>query len=102
VYSDDPDILRADADEAAGRGGDARRPGNDPPTGSAGLTPREREVITLLAEGLNGTEIAARLVLSPETVRIHIRHARDKLGARTRAHAVVLALRKGEISLDRG
>ena len=67
---------------------------------AARLTPREREVITLLAQGLNGAEIAVRLALSPETVRIHIRHAREKLGARTRAHAAVLALRNGAITLD--
>jgi DNA-binding CsgD family transcriptional regulator len=63
------------------------------------LTPREREVITLLALGLSGAEIAERLVLSPETVRIHVRNARQRLGARTRAHAIALALESGAITL---
>jgi PAS domain S-box-containing protein len=63
------------------------------------LTPREREVITLLALGLTGAEIAERLVLSPETVRIHVRNARQRLGARTRAHAIALALEAGAITL---
>lgn len=65
------------------------------------LTPREREVLTLLARGLTGTEIAERLSLSPETVRIHVRNARGRLGARTRAHAIALALLRGEVELGR-
>ena len=67
---------------------------------NAKLTPREREVIKMLAGGFNGTEIAERLSLSPETVRIHIRHARGKLGARTPAQAAVLAVQRGEVTLD--
>ena len=62
------------------------------------LTPREREVLDLLAQNLNGEEAARRLVLSPETVRSHVRNAMEKLEAHTRAHAIVLALRQGEIS----
>jgi DNA-binding NarL/FixJ family response regulator len=61
------------------------------------LSPREQEVLVLLADGLNGEEAAERLVLSPETVRTHIRNAMAKLGARTRTGAVVTALRRGEI-----
>jgi PAS domain S-box-containing protein len=67
--------------------------------GASRLTPREREVVALLALGLNGVEIAERLVLSPETVRVHIRNARRKLGARTRAHVIALALQSGELTL---
>ena len=63
------------------------------------LTPREREVITMLALGDTGAEIAEKLFISPETVRIHVRNARGRLGARTRAHAIALALRDGEIEL---
>ena len=58
------------------------------------LSPREREVLNLLAEGLNGHEIAERLFLSPETVRTHIRNAVTKIGARTRVQAVALAIRE--------
>jgi DNA-binding NarL/FixJ family response regulator len=61
------------------------------------LSPREREVLDLLAKGLTGEEVAARLSLSPETVRTHVRNAMDKLEAHTRVHAVAIALRQGEI-----
>jgi hypothetical protein len=54
-------------------------------------------VLGLLAEGLSGAAIAERLVLSPETVRTHVRNAMDKLGASTRSQAVVVALERGEI-----
>lgn len=63
------------------------------------LTPREREVMTMLALGDTGAEIAAKLFISPETVRIHVRNARRRLGARTKAQAIALALRDGEIEL---
>jgi PAS domain S-box-containing protein len=61
--------------------------------GTAMLSPREREVTRLLASGLTGEEIARALVLSPETVRTHIRNAMESLGAKTRAHLVALAMR---------
>jgi DNA-binding NarL/FixJ family response regulator len=63
------------------------------------LSPREREVLDLLAQGLTGERIAARLFLSPETVRTHVRNAMEKLEANTRVHAIAIALRQGEISL---
>lgn len=62
------------------------------------LSNREREVFELLAEGLSGAQIAQRLVLSPETVRTHIRNAMGKLGASTRSQALVIALRRREIA----
>jgi DNA-binding NarL/FixJ family response regulator len=61
------------------------------------LSPREREVLDLLAKGLTGEEAAVRLSLSPETIRTHVRNAMDKLEAHTRVHAVAIALRQGEI-----
>lgn len=61
------------------------------------LTPREREVFSLLAAGMSGEEIATRLVLSAETVRTHVRNAMEKLEARTRTEAVVRALEAGEL-----
>jgi DNA-binding CsgD family transcriptional regulator len=64
------------------------------------LSKREREVFGLLADGLSGAEIAERLVLSPETVRTHIRNAMAKLGASTRSQAVALALQRQEIAVD--
>jgi PAS domain S-box-containing protein len=66
-----------------------------PPAVSAGgLTPREREITTLLAEGRDGREIAERLVLSPETVRTHIRNAMERTNVHTRAHLIAIALRE--------
>ena len=64
------------------------------------LTRREREILGMLAEGLSGAQIAARLNLSPETVRTHVRNAMAKLGASTRSQAVALALQSREISGD--
>lgn len=57
------------------------------------LSDRELQVLELLADGLNGQMIAARLFLSPETVRTHIRNATSKLGARTRVQAVAMVVR---------
>lgn len=65
--------------------------------GAKALSGRETEVLTMLARGLTGEEIAQRLVLSPETVRTHVRNAMAKLEARTRTEAVVKALERGEI-----
>jgi DNA-binding CsgD family transcriptional regulator len=62
------------------------------------LTKREREILGLLAEGLSGAQIATELVLSPETVRTHVRNAMAKLGASTRSQAVALALKSNEIA----
>ena len=56
------------------------------------LTPRELQVLRLLAGGLDQKAVAARLVISPNTVATHIEHILGKLGARSRAHAVSLAL----------
>jgi DNA-binding CsgD family transcriptional regulator len=61
------------------------------------LTQRESQVLRLLAQGRSGSQIAEELVLSPETVRSHVRNAMSKLGATTRSHAVALALQNGEI-----
>ena len=58
------------------------------------LTNREREVLRLLTEGLDGSAIAERLVLSPATVRNHIQHILSRLGVHSRTEAVALALRR--------
>ena len=63
-----------------------------------GLTARERQVLTLLARGHSGEEVARELEVSGETVRAHVRNSVTKLRARTRLHAVVLALQRGEIT----
>lgn len=61
---------------------------------SSSLTPREQQVLGLLAEGLMPVEIASRLVVTPKTVAKHIEHILGKLGVHSRAQAVALALRR--------
>ena len=68
--------------------------------GRGGPTSREREVLTLLAAGATDEQIAEMLDLSPATVQTHVRNAKAKLGARTRAQAVAMALQHGMISLS--
>jgi DNA-binding CsgD family transcriptional regulator len=85
--------MNESAARSTGKGeGGAKRARTGP------LSNREREIVELLADGLSGAEIAERLVLSPETVRTHIRNAMSKLGASTRSQAVAVALRRREIA----
>jgi len=62
------------------------------------LTQREAQVLELLAEGLNNREIGDGLYLSEETVKSHVKTLLEKLHARSRAHAVALAIRGGLIA----
>ena len=57
------------------------------------LTAREREILQLLADGMSNAEVAAKLFISQETVKSHVRHILAKLEADTRTHAVATALR---------
>jgi DNA-binding NarL/FixJ family response regulator len=70
------------------------RPADDP-TAFAGLTDREREVLTLVAHGLTNDEIAERLFLSPLTAKTHVSRILNKLGARDRVQLVVRAYETG-------
>jgi NarL family two-component system response regulator LiaR len=68
---------------------------NQPPALGGDLTEREREVLTLMIEGLNNTQIAGRLTVSPSTVKSHVSNILSKLGVASRTEAVTLALRQG-------
>ncbi len=74
----------------------AREP---PPTSPSVLSPREREVLSLLSEGLSNRDVAERLGISRHTAKFHVNAILDKLGATTRTEAVVLAARSGLLSL---
>jgi DNA-binding NarL/FixJ family response regulator len=122
TYSDDDSVLSAlragargfltkDADaEAIGRALEAAAAGQSivdadvqrrliegapKPVVDSGLTPRETEVLRLIAEGLSNTEIARRLVVSEATVKTHINHLFAKANLRDRAQAVAYAYRLG-------
>jgi DNA-binding NarL/FixJ family response regulator len=103
LKSGDPDELEQ-AIRTVAAGGDYLDPRLTPLLAKGGngrpkmLSPREREIMGLLSQGLSGEEAAKQLFLSSETVRTHVRNAMQKLGAATRAHAVALAIQHGEIS----
>ena len=75
----------------------AASPSSGPDAGAP--SPREREILQLLADGLTGEQAAELLVLSATTVQTHVRNAMRKLGARTRVEAITLALAHRYISL---
>ena len=66
---------------------------NQPPAPGLDLTEREREVLGLMIEGLNNTQIAGRLTVSPSTIKSHVSNILSKLGVASRTEAVTLALR---------
>lgn len=87
-------LQRAGAPVGKANGnGNGRR---EPPS----LSPRESEILTLLAEGKTQRQIAADLVISPKTVATHIQHLLAKLGVNSRAQAVAAAYRQGLVGND--
>lgn len=71
---------------------------NQPPPPGLDLTEREREVLGLMIEGLNNTQIAGRLTVSPSTIKSHVSNILSKLGVASRTEAVTLALRHHIVS----
>ena len=71
---------------------------HQPRTSGLDLTEREREVLALMIEGLNNTQIAGRLTVSPSTIKSHVSNILSKLGVASRTEAVTLALRNRIVS----
>jgi DNA-binding NarL/FixJ family response regulator len=96
----DPDDLLARVRRAVSRSiaGDERAANGRGSEAVSALTPRERDVLTLLAEGLATGAIAEKLFISPKTVGTHVQRILAKLGMHTRAEAVAFAYREGLIS----
>jgi DNA-binding NarL/FixJ family response regulator len=104
----DPEVLAA-ALAAAARGltvlapdlmpSPLLAPADDIVAATESLTPREVEVLSLLAEGLPNKNIASRLGISEHTVKFHVNAVMNKLGAQSRTEAVVRATRLGMIVL---
>ena len=71
---------------------------SQPPAPGIDLTERERVVLALMIEGLNNTQIAGKLTVSPSTIKSHVSNILSKLGVTSRTEAVTLALRNHIIS----
>ncbi|GAA2930181.1 response regulator [Streptomyces griseoincarnatus] len=90
----DPEVTR----QLVGRYASRIRPSEDGGDREVPLTPRELEVLRLIADGLSNSEIAAALVISQETVKTFVSRILSKLQLRDRVQAVVYAYRRGLVS----
>jgi len=95
----DSGVGRAFVDSGVGRAFTARQIEDDDEEFEEPLTPREIDVVELLAEGLSNKGIAVRLGISDQTVKFHVASICGKLGAANRTDAVRRAVRSGLISL---
>ena len=77
----------------------APAPAGDTALAGTPLTPREREIVELLADGTSNRSIAAHLAISRHTVKFHVASILAKLGARSRTEAVARALRRGVLEV---
>jgi DNA-binding NarL/FixJ family response regulator len=89
--------LREAAEGGEPRDGKSRAPAAAPSAWVPHISQREIDVLHLIAQGLPNGEIAERLFVSTETVKSHVKTLLEKLHARTRAHAVAVAFRRGLI-----
>ena len=103
----DPDELLARVRRSLRRSGARAGNGNGNGGGNgkaertrSNLSPREREILTLLADGQTQAQIASELYLSPKTVSTHIQHLLSKLGVHSRAQAVAAAFKLGLVAPD--
>jgi DNA-binding NarL/FixJ family response regulator len=90
-----PAVTRAVIEEFARQ---RPAPAPSPPAAVGDLTPREREVLDLLARGLSNSEICQRLVISEATAKTHVARILQKLDLRDRVHAVIYAYESGLIA----
>jgi DNA-binding CsgD family transcriptional regulator len=71
----------------------------DAPSKRALLTQREHDCLVLSGQGYSEKQVAQRLDISPNTVRVHIENIKRKLGAANKSHAIILSLIRGETDL---
>jgi DNA-binding NarL/FixJ family response regulator len=90
-----PAVTRSVIEEFVRR---EQAPPRSPPTAMQQLTPREREVLDLLAQGLSNPEICQRLVISEATAKTHVARILQKLGLRDRVQAVIYAYETGLVT----
>jgi DNA-binding CsgD family transcriptional regulator len=93
------DVERLDSLTSMNQEVHARPVPDDDSSASPELTPREREVLLLVAAGMGNANIGERLGISKSTVKYHLGAVFEKLGAHTRAEAVAMGLRKGIVLL---
>lgn len=87
--------MAAPSDPPAGPPADPSRPDGDRPRWTEPLSPREVDVLELIAQGRTNREIATSLYLSANTVKSHIRSAYQKIGVDSRTQAVIWCFRNG-------